>query len=334
MRICLLTNQDLDDPTIREHDWPCDPRPFLPEEEWHLAILGEKHEAAEQVEVLIAKGFDLFFNLCDGAEDQLDLPGIEVVQTLEKHGVPFTGATSACYEPTRQEMKIACTKNGISTPNFVFAKTRYDIVMAKKNLRFPMFVKHYNSYASVDLTPKSKVNSYKELVHQAEKMIRRHGAALIEEYIDGIECTVLVAENPDDQESPKVYPPVQYEFPEGESFKHSDLKWVAFEGMKTFPVPDKSLAKRLEDECARFFIAINQKSFGRCDVRVDKDSTPYILEINSNCGVYFDPEAYGSADFCIALDPDGHAGFTRQLVASAFARHRKTIEAASQANTK
>ena len=320
MRICLLTNQDLDDPTIREHDWPCDPRPFLPDDEWHLAVLGEKHESVAQVEALIEEGFDLYFNLCDGAESQLDLPGIEVVETLEKHGVPFTGATSGCYEPTREEMKIACTKNSISTPDFVFAKTRYDIVMAKKKLRFPMFVKHYNSYASVDLTPKSKVNSYKELVHQAEKMIRRHGAALIEEYIDGIECTVLVAENAEDQNNPKVYPPVQYEFPEGESFKHSDLKWVTFEDLKTFPVPDKALADRLREECARFFVAINQQSFGRCDVRVDKDGTPYILEINSNCGVYFEREAYGSADFCIALDPEEHIGFTKQLIAAAFAR--------------
>jgi D-alanine-D-alanine ligase len=320
MRICLLTNQNLDDPTIREHDWPCDPRPFLPDDKWHLAVLGSKHEAASQVEALIEQEFDLFFNLCDGAEDQLDTPGIEVIHMLEKHGVPFTGATSACYEPTREEMKIACTKNGISTPNFVFAKTRYDIVMAKQKLSFPMFVKHYNSYASVDLTPKSKVNCYKELVHQAEKMIRRHGAALIEEYIEGTEYTVLIAEIPDEPDNPKVYPPVQYEFPKGETFKHSDLKWETYGDMKTFPVQDKVLAKRLSDECSRFFVAMKQTSFGRCDIRVDHTGTPFILEINSNCGVYFEPKAYGSADFCIALDPEGHVGFTKQLIAAAFAR--------------
>mgnify|MGYP003982816671 FL=1 len=103
MRICLLTNQDLDSKTIKADDWPCDPRPFIPEADWHLAILGEKYDAIKQVEDLIKKDFDLYFNLCDGAEDQLDLPGIEVIQTLEKHNVPFTGATSDCYEPTRKE---------------------------------------------------------------------------------------------------------------------------------------------------------------------------------------------------------------------------------------
>ena len=59
MRVCLLTNQDLDSPMIREDDWPCDPRPFMPDDEWHLAVLGEKHEAAAQVEELIKRDFDL-----------------------------------------------------------------------------------------------------------------------------------------------------------------------------------------------------------------------------------------------------------------------------------
>ena len=322
MRICLLTNQDLNDPNIREDDWPCDPRPFLPDDEWHLAVLGEKHESVAQVEELIKMDFDLYFNLCDGAEDQLDHPGIEVIQTLEKHGLPFTGATSTCYEPTREEMKNACTKHGIATPKYVFAKNQDDVDRAAKELEFPLFVKHHNSYASVDISRASKVMSIAGLNRQAKKIITKHGAALIEEYIDGIECTVLVTETPGKPMKPTVYTPVQYEFPDGESFKHSNLKFVDYAGLKTFPVPDQKLAKRLQDECAKFFVAMNAQSFGRCDVRVAKDGTPYILEINMNCGVYFEPDAYGSADFCIALEPDGHVGFTKKLVDAAFFRHK------------
>jgi D-alanine-D-alanine ligase len=323
VRICLLTNQDLNSPTIREDDWPCDPRPFLPDDEWHLAVLGEKHESVAQVEELIGEGFDLFFNLCDGAEDQLDLPGIEVIETLEKHGVPFTGATSTCYEPTRKEMKDACTKHGIATPKFVFAKNQKDVDKAAKTLQFPLFVKHHNSYASVDISRASKVMTPAGLNRQAKKIISKHGAAIIEEYIEGIECTVLLAETSGKPNEPTVYEPVQYEFPEGETFKHSDLKFVDYAGLKTFPVPDKDLANRLRKECSNFFVAMNAQSFGRCDVRVDKHGTPYILEINMNCGVYFEPDAYGSADFCIALDSAGHAGFTKLLVDAAFRRHKK-----------
>ncbi len=39
LRICLLTMQDLDQDPFPVDDWPCDPRPFLPEAQWnYLAI--------------------------------------------------------------------------------------------------------------------------------------------------------------------------------------------------------------------------------------------------------------------------------------------------------
>ncbi len=103
MRICLLTNQDLDADPFPDDDWPCDPRPFLPDAEWHVAVL-EKATSVKVVTALIRDGFDLFFNLCDGAADE-ESPGIEVVRTLERLGVPFTGSTSVFYEPSRVKLK-------------------------------------------------------------------------------------------------------------------------------------------------------------------------------------------------------------------------------------
>ena len=326
MHICLLTTQDLDADPFPEDDWPCDPRPFMPEATWTVATLTGKVNSVRQVEDLIDSGkYDLFFNLCDGAADQ-DIPGIEVIQKLEDRQVPYAGACSACYEPTRVEMKEACAKIGIATPNYVVATTPEDVERAAEALNFPLFVKHHSSYASVDLSRRSRVLSPEGLRIQAKKIISRHGAALIEEYIDGIECTVLVAENPDDPNRPKTYTPAQYQFPQGESFKHSDLKWVDYEGLSSFPVQDQVLADRLRDECARFFVELGAASFGRCDIRVDRSGTPYMLEINPNCGVYYPPKDYGSADICLSLDPEGHEGFTRQLVAAALGRHRRLTE--------
>ena len=326
MRICLLTTQDLDQEVFPDDDWPCDPRPFYPEAEWHVATLEGKHESVVQVEKLIKEGFDLFFNLCDGAADQ-DIPGIEVVETLERLGVPFTGATSNYYEPTREEMKEACRKEGIATPAAVLARNEADVERAADTLRFPLFVKHHNSYASVDLSRNSRVQSRAGLQQQAQKIISRYGAALIEEYIEGIECTVLVAENPEDPGRPVSYLPMQYRFPEGEEFKHEDLKWVDYDALSSFPVEDPVLADRLREEAGRFFVALGGASFGRCDVRVDSGGTPYFLEINPNCGVYYPPSDPGSADLCLMQDPAGHEGFTRQLVEAALARHaRKQVQ--------
>jgi D-alanine-D-alanine ligase-like ATP-grasp enzyme len=80
------------------------------------------------------------------------------------------------------------------------------------------------------------------------------------------------------------YTPMQYRFPDGESFKHAELKWVDYDKMSAFPVGDPDLDARLRDASARFFVALKGASFGRCDLRVDRSGTPYMLEINPNCG--------------------------------------------------
>ncbi len=321
MRICLLTNQDLLAVPFPEDDWPCDPRPFLPDAHWEVECL-EKPTSVEQVTRRIAQGFDVFFNLCDGAADQ-DTPGIEVVQTLEAHGVAFTGGTSEFYEPTREQMKAACRAEGIATPAYVFARDTADVERAGRELRFPLIVKHHSSYSSVDLSRRSRVLSPAGLAQQARKIMRRHGAALIEEFIEGDECTVLVAENPDDPAHPRTYVPLRYRFPEGETFKHARVKWVDYDQMSAREVNEPALDARLRDVSARFFVALHGASFGRCDIRVDGSGTPYMLEINPNCGVFYPPTDPGSADLCLAHDPEGHVGFTSLLVRAALARHER-----------
>ncbi|NIP93966.1 MAG: D-alanine--D-alanine ligase, partial [Akkermansiaceae bacterium] len=302
MRICLLTTQDLDADPFPDDDWPCDPRPFFPEAEWQVEVL-EKATSVEAVTSLAEGGeFDLFFNLCDGAADE-ERPGVEVVQTLERLRAPFTGATSEYYEPTREAMKVVCRAEGIATPDYVMAREEADVVRASETLRFPLFVKHPSSYASVALSRFSRVRTPAGLRRQARKIMRRFGAALIEEYIDGIECTVLVAENPADPGAPITYQPMQYRFPEGEAFKHAGVKWVDYDAMACFPVEDVVLDHRLRDEAARFFTGLEGASFGRCDIRVDAEGTPFMLEINPNCGVYYPPTDPGSADLCLLQDP-------------------------------
>ncbi len=319
MRICLLTHQDLDAHDFPEDDWPCDPRPFLPDAEWHLAHLPDNSSSVERLEPLLAADFDVFFNLCDGPAE-LGFPGIEVVKLLERHDVPFTGARSAFFDPTRLQMKRACRSAGIATPRHTVARSLDDADAALRSLRFPLIVKAYGSYASIDLSRQSRVVTEAGLRRQLRKMLARHGAALIEEFIEGVECTVLVAENPKDPEHPTTYTPVQYRFPEGETFKHERLKWFEHAELCAAPVDDPGLDRRLRDESARFFRALGGSSYGRCDIRVADDGTPHHLEMNSYCGVYFEKKDYGGADLCLHFDPAGHEGFTRQLIEAALAR--------------
>jgi len=323
VRICLLTNQDIDSPDFPADDWRCDPRPYLPEAEWTLGYIGDKETSITDVEALVEQGFDLFFNLCDGCESEDDNPGVEVVETLERLNQPYTGANPEFWEPSREKIKAVCRKMGIHTPKAVRVKDDASFERALQRLKFPMFVKHYSSYASIDISRASKVTTEAGLLRQVNKIVAKHGAALVEEFIEGDECTVLVAENPQDAEHPIAFTPIQYQFPPGDTFKHESLKWdeEQFCGLKTTTVTDPVLAARLRKESSDLFKGLNGVGFGRCDIRIDKDGTPYMLEINANCGIYYPEDAAGSADFILACDPAGHVGFTKLLIEAAFARH-------------
>jgi D-alanine-D-alanine ligase-like ATP-grasp enzyme len=321
LRICLLTDQDLEQDPFPEGDWPCDPRPYVPEAEWETAVLTKK-DAVSRVTELSRRGVDVFFNLCDGAWDE-GRPGIEVVRTLEQLDQAFSGADSTFFEPSREEMKRVCRAWDIDTPGYLIATCDADVEQAVEMLRFPLIVKHPSSYASTGLTPDSRVETAIDLADRVREMADAYGSALIEEFIDGEEATVLVSEDPDDPSTPKTYTPVRYNFPPGETFKHYDLKWVDFEGLHAEPLRDEALATRLREVSSRFFVGLRGAGYGRCDLRIDADGRCMMLEINPNCGVFYPMDAPASADLILMEDPDGHSGFARRAVRAALARRER-----------
>ncbi|NNK64177.1 MAG: hypothetical protein HKO98_13345 [Gemmatimonadetes bacterium] len=323
LRICLLTDQDIASGLpLPADDWPCDPRPYLPEARWDVLTL-EQEDAVPRLMDAAREGYDVFFNLCDGAWDEAR-PGIEVVFALERLGVAFTGAHSGCYEPSREAMKRVCHALGLHAPAGIEIRSDQDIEWAAAHLRYPLIVKHPSSYASAGLIPASRVESAEDLWTQVARMRGLYHGALVEEFIDGDEYTVLVAENPDDPDDPVAYQPLVYRFPEGEIFKHEDLKWVDYDGLEAGPVPDPALDARLRTESSLFFRGLRASGYGRCDIRVDHEGTPWHLEINPNCGMFYPPTDPSSADLILKWDPAGHEGFVRTVVQAALARRARS----------
>jgi D-alanine-D-alanine ligase-like ATP-grasp enzyme len=322
MRIAILHPSYADSTApFKDLDPSCVPDRYLPGHEY-LSFQIRKTTAIRQVVDIARTKVDVVINLCDGAWDE-DRAGIEVVQALERLGVAFTGAGSSFYDPSREAMKMACHSAGVKFPAYVIAHDDHEAGRALERLCMPLIVKHPRSYSSIGMTRDSLVSSAEALRREAARMIESYGAALIEEFIEGREFTVLVTEPRHDGEEAWALQPIEFAFPPGESFKHFDLKWKAFEAMEARFVDDEALARRLCEASILTFVALGGSGFGRCDLRVDRAGDVYLLEINPNCGVFYPEGQYGSADLILARDPAGHGGFLEHLIACAIRRRNR-----------
>jgi len=320
MHICVLhPSYEQSSSVLKGKDPDCDPSRFLPEHEWHNAFL-HKATAVQQLGRLRRQGFDVFVNLCDGAWEE-DRAGIEVVQTLERFNLAFTGAGSAFYEPSRLEMKLAASYAGVRVPACAFVDQPGDLARALA-LRFPLIVKHPASYSSLGLEPASRVTDRAGLEGQVTRMLERFGGALVEEFIDGREFTVLVTEPRTEGGSPWALRPVECGLGAPENFKHFDLKWIHYDQIQWTAVSDGALAERLTAQSAAVFASLNGSGYARVDFRMNASGELHFLEINPQCGVFYPEGSYGSADDILGGDPAGHAGFLTHLLECALRRQR------------
>lgn len=319
MKICILESAyESSDSPMKSHDPASSPGIYFKGHEFEQHLL-DKKTAVRRVMELASQDFDVFVNLCDGSWDE-DRAGIEVVQALERLNLPFTGAGSLFYDPGRDLMKMVCRYYGVRVPGHVMITGTDNLKAATRHLQYPLIVKHPNSYSSIGLTSSSKVDNDDQLFEQSRLMIGRFGRAMVEEFIEGREFTVLVAENPEDPDQPVAYEPIEFQFPPGENFKHFDLKWINYSGMNTRPVDDRPLADQLMNASRNLFKGLNGSGYGRCDLRVNGNNEAYMLEINPNCGIFYPPEAEGSADLILLNDRRGHEHFVNLILESAFNR--------------
>lgn len=298
----------------------CDPGPFLKEFHCDYFYLTKARSVSVLTDIA-DQGYDLFFNLCDGAEGD-DRPGIEVVKYLEMSVLPFTGAKSDFYEPTRDQMVFAGQNCSVPFPAGINIRSLDEISRVCELIRFPLIVKHPNSYSSVGLSRDSVVSNFDELKIITGRIIDLFGGARIEAYISGREFTVLVQENPAEGGEPVVYPPAEVLFPDGETFKHFDLKWIGHDSVKYCLTDDPNLSARLQGLSASLFRGLNGSGYARCDFRMDDENNVYMLEINPNCSVFYPAGNLSSADEILIRTGEGYNRFVSLMVEGAICRKK------------
>ena len=331
-KICVLSSSyaESTSDTAEVDDYVCTPAHYFdasdPRYEFTFAELN-KSTSYRDVRTLVHSGkFDCFFNLCDGGKDE-DRAGEDVVRALEEFNVPFTGADSAHFDPSKADMKMIAYFAGINVPLHAVLYEVPTIEELKERLSgfaFPLIVKHPHGCASTGMTKKSKCTTVEEVHEQVTLFIERSKEAMVEEFIVGDEVTVLALQTPT---GTKVCRPAQMNFPEGEDFKHFDLKWISYEGLEWFQVPetDPNFKEMMRVGEVTFETIMGGIGYGRCDLRVQRDTGKvYFLEMNPNCGVLYPPGSESSADWILKCDETfGHREFCTAMIDAALIRHEK-----------
>jgi D-alanine-D-alanine ligase-like ATP-grasp enzyme len=317
MRVCILSDEDFED---------FDPSYYFNDYEWEMVNV--KVPALDFIRRLSRKKeYDVYLNLCTGAgEEEL---GLDVVQALELLNLPFTGADSRFYDPTREQMQAVAEIQGIGFARGFHAESVYDLWQAK-GLRYPLMVKHPNSYGSMGMTRDSRVESPAQLRKQVQRLCSEFGSARVEEFIEGREFTCMVVDNPEQLSEPFAYPPAEVLFPNGESFQHTEVKWESCD-TRLSPVLESHLADRLQVMSKMMYLGLGGVGYGRTDIRMTPDGELTMLEINPNCGILYLPEENGPADVPIEYDRDGHAGFLERIFRSAMLRQQMRIPVRTRA---
>jgi D-alanine-D-alanine ligase-like ATP-grasp enzyme len=317
MRVCILSDEEISD---------FNPAPFMRGYDWEMVTM--KDPVIEILRALADRNeFDVYLNLCEGyepddVEDGPEYQGIDVVRALEILNLPYTGADSRFFDPTREEMQTAADAHGVGFARGYQVKSVEEAERLVRNLRYPIMVKHPKSYGSTGMFRDSRVDSPEQLPAQVQRVCAEFGAARMEEFIVGKEYNVLVVDNPDDLSTPIAYPPAELIFPPGEEFWHTDVKWDYNVPFDFKQVTDPELVALLQDTAIRMYKAMNGVAYGRCDIRMNEKGDLFVLEINPNAAIMLMPEEYGPADYMILYDPGGYELFFDRIFKVALVRQK------------
>ncbi|MBV6400778.1 MAG: D-alanine--D-alanine ligase [Anaerolineales bacterium] len=303
MRVCILSDEKIED---------FNPTQFMEGYDWEFVTM--TNPIIDTLRALDARHeFDVYINLCEGYEkddhDEEGYEGVDVIKALEELNLPFTGADSTFFDPTREQMQAAADAHGVGFAKGYRVSSPVEAKRLVEGLRYPIMVKHPQSYGSTGMIKESRCDSLEEVLAQVERVCAEYGAARMEEFIVGREFNVLVVDNPDDFSKPIAYPPTELVFPPGEEFWHTVVKWDTSLPFNFARVTDPELIPRLQDIGVRMYKAIGAVSYGRCDVRMNERGEMFILEINPNPAIMLRPDEFGPADFMILYDEGGYRVF-------------------------
>jgi D-alanine-D-alanine ligase len=219
-------------------------------------------------------------------------------------------------------MKYLAFCESVKTPAHTLIENIEEIDTLPGNLQFPLFVKPAKAGDSLGVDEQSKANNLEDLKKKVLSILDEFGSALVEEYIEGREFTVLVCGNEDGRTCTS-FKPVEYIFPEGFAFKTYALKTSELHPNANIGVEDTELANQLKLIAEQVFLSFNGVGYARLDFRMNNKGEIFFLEINFTCSVFYADGYEGSADYILKYDGVGKRGFLERIIIEGMARHQR-----------
>jgi len=233
---------------------------------------------------------DLIFNLCESVGNE-SIHEMHVAGLYELLGVPYTGAPAfvlgTCLNKART--KEILSHHGIRTARFAIVKNIGELQEEDLNLKYPLIVKPSREDASAGIDNASIVEDFASLKKRVRLIFNDYDQpALIEEYISGRELNVAIVGN----KRPIVFPVSEIDFSGlPADYPHIvtyNAKWMqgtaeytGTVGVCPAPIPAE-LEKKVKEIALKCYRIMGLRDYGRIDIRIDKNSTPYVLEANPN----------------------------------------------------
>jgi D-alanine-D-alanine ligase len=277
----------------------------------------------------------IVLNLCDGDEIN-GVPGISVIDALQKAGLPYTGADQHFYRITTSKlpMKLAFDTASVPTPAWKAIHHPTDnIESVFESMGSPLIIKPAISGGSMGVGTKNVVHNLAELKIQVEQMFQGYrgwdlagDGLLLEAFIKGREFTTFIVGDADHPNDCLVYPAIERVFhaslPEEERFLSFDRLWEIYEEESPMPneenfyeyalAPD-ALQATLKQLTLDAYIAVGGKGYARLDIRMDAAGNCYVLEVNAQCGLSAD-ENYTSIGAILRFAASSFTNLIQEII--------------------
>ncbi len=230
---------------------------------------------------------DVVFNLCESLRGD-SRHEIVVPSLLDLADVPYTGSGPFALGLAlrKDRAKALLRDRGVPTPE---STTIADGDVSACRLPFPLIVKPTREDASVGISSASVVHDRAALAAAVARVVGElRQPALVERYVDGREMYVSLLGNA----PPEALPMHEIDFshmPTGlPRIVSYSGKWdtSSAEYAGTLPVRcilDDDVRARVEAAARAAFEALGLTDYGRVDVRLAADHTPYVIDVNPNC---------------------------------------------------